>query len=144
MFKTLKYKKKKFGYLIDIDLKNKGLKFYTPRSLIYQIASMNYQKNHKIIPHIHHKNLRKNINITSEVLIILEGKLRVDFYLSKTKYIFSKIISKNQILILTSCGHGFKVLKPITMLEIKQGPYNKKKDKLLINQVLEKKIKIVN
>ena len=39
-------------------------------------------------------------------------------------------------------GHGFKVLKNIEMLEIKQGPYSLSKDKTPIQKVEEKKIKI--
>ena len=39
-------------------------------------------------------------------------------------------------------GHGFKVLKDIEMLEIKQGPYTLSKDKTQINNIDENKIKI--
>ena len=102
---------------------------------------MKYNKNHYIKPHIHFKRIRKNINITSEVLLITKGKLRVDFYLSSKKYIFSKIISKNQILILLDQGHGFKVLSPLEMIELKQGPYSKKIDKKLFLPVKENFIK---
>lgn len=144
MFKVIKYKKKIFGYLINLNLNKKGLKFYTPQNLSHQIASMSYKKDHDIKPHIHFKNVRKDINITSEVLIILDGKIRVDFYFKTKKYAFSKVISKNHVLILTGQGHGFKVLKKIKMLEIKQGPYNKSKDKLLISEVEKKNIKILN
>ena len=39
-------------------------------------------------------------------------------------------------------AHGFKVLEPTHMLEIKQGPYNKKKDKLVFKSNLIKKLNI--
>ena len=40
---------------------------------------MNHPRNHKIQPHIHLKRLKK-IYDTNEVLIILEGSMKVDFY----------------------------------------------------------------
>ena len=43
--------------------------------------------------------------------------------------LFSKIVKKNDILILLSGGHGFKVLKNCKMIEVKQGPYFKEEDK---------------
>ena len=39
-------------------------------------------------------------------------------------------------------GHGFKVLKNIEMIEVKQGPYSMIKDKKKFNKIDEKKIKI--
>ena len=76
-----------------------------------------------------------------EVLIILNGKLRVDFYDNK-KYLFSKIIKKNDIIILNSGGHGFKVLETVEMIEVKQGPYNIKTDKKVFNSIDDKFVKI--
>jgi len=54
---------------------------------------------------------------TSEVLVILDGSLKVDFYNNKRKYLFSKILSKNDIIILLTYGHGFKILKNCPQLE---------------------------
>ena len=39
-------------------------------------------------------------------------------------------------------AHGFKVIKPVQMIEIKQGPFISKLDKIKFNEVDEKKIKI--
>ena len=43
---------------------------------------------------------------------------------------------------LVNGGHGFKVLKDIEMIEIKQGPYNLSADKIKFNKIDEKKIRI--
>ena len=79
---------------------------------------------------------------TTEIILILKGSLRVDFYDQKEKYLFSKIIKKNDIIMLVHGGHGFKVIKDVEMIEVKQGPYNLAKDKIKFNEVNEKKIKI--
>ena len=94
-----------------------------------------------IKPHKHFKNVRR-IEYTSEVLIILKGRLRVDFYSDREKYLFSKIIKKNDIIILNNGGHGFKVLNDVEMIEVKQGPYNINADKKLFKSVEDKYIKI--
>ena len=41
-------------------------------------------------------------------------------------------------------GHGFKVLKDVEMLEIKQGPYSLIKDKIKFENTNENQIKIKN
>ena len=43
---------------------------------------------------------------------------------------------------LVKGGHGFKVLKEVQMIEIKQGPYSLSKDKVKFENVDENKIKI--
>ena len=58
------------------------------------------------------------------------------------KYLFSKILKKKDIIMLVHGGHGFKVLKDIEMLEIKQGPYSLIKDKIKFENINENKIKI--
>ena len=73
---------------------------------------------------------------------MLKGILRVDFYDNKKKYLFSKIIKEKDIIMLVHGGHGFKVLKNVEMIEVKQGPYSLAGDKTKFNKVDEKKIKI--
>ena len=43
---------------------------------------------------------------------------------------------------LVKGGHGFKVLKEVQMIEIKQGPYSLSKDKVKFDSINENKIKI--
>ena len=43
---------------------------------------------------------------------------------------------------LVNGGHGFKVIKDVEMIEVKQGPYNLIKDKVKFSGIYEKNIKI--
>ena len=43
---------------------------------------------------------------------------------------------------LSNGGHGFKVLKDVKMIEVKQGPYSLSMDKVKFERVDESKIKI--
>ena len=135
-------KKKLIALIIKAGkINKKGPNFVTPNNFTQQLGVINYSKNHFIKPHTHKKYLRK-VQHTSEVLIIQKGILRTDFYNSKKKYIFSKILKKGDIIFLHESYHGFKIIKDCSIIEIKQGPYIKLIDKVLFEKVDEKKIKI--
>tara|TARA_B100001057_G_scaffold403441_1_gene415747 strand:- start:976 stop:1413 length:438 start_codon:yes stop_codon:yes gene_type:complete len=121
--------------------KKKGINFFTDKNATQQFGYMNHKKNHIILPHRHNKRQSK-ILLTTEVIIILKGMLRVDFYSDKEKYLFSKKLYSNDIIMLSSGGHGFKVLKDTQMIEVKQGPYSLSMDKVKFEKVNENKIKI--
>jgi len=140
MIEKISHKKKVFGYLLRYK-KKLGVNFLTPKNLTHQIGFIKHKSKHLIKPHKHYKNIRR-IEYTSEVLILLKGKLRVDFYSNKEKYLFSKIIKKNDIIILNSGGHGFKVLETVEMIEVKQGPYNTKSDKKVFDKINDSAVKI--
>ena len=100
---------------------------------------MNHKKNHNIYPHTHQKRSTK-VLLTTELIIILKGLLRVDFYNEKQNYLFSKKIKKGDLIYLMHGSHGFKVLKETQMIEVKQGPFQKSKDKIKFKNIDDKSI----
>ena len=129
MIENITYKKRALALIIKNKyLKKKGINFFTKNNLSQQVAFMNHKKGHIIQPHLH-KRRPKKIYDTTEVLIILDGTLKIDFYSEKKKYLLSKILAKNDIIVFLSGGHGFKILKNCKFIEIKQGPYDPLKDK---------------
>ena len=95
---------------------------------------MVHSKNHIIKPHFH-INRKKIIKQMSELLIIFSGKLKV-FFKNKKKIKSKTVILNNKdMILLISGGHGFKVLKKIEMLEIKQGPFVGEKDKIRLEKL---------
>lgn len=142
MIEKIIFKNKLLALIVRGKYRNKkGITFFTPNDSTQQFGYMKHKKKHIIKPHLHKKRLTK-ILYTTEVILILKGIVRVDFYDPKKKYLFSKIIKKNDIIMLVSGGHGFKVLKDVQMLEIKQGPYSLSKDKIKFDNIDETKIKI--
>ena len=121
--------------------KKKGITFFTPNESTQQFGYMKHKKEYIIKPHLHKKRMTK-IYYTTEVILILKGILRVDFYTQTKKYLFSKVLKDKDIIMLVSGGHGFKVLKNLEMLEIKQGPYNLIKDKIKFENIAEKNVKV--
>ena len=121
--------------------KKKGITFFTPNNSTQQFGYMKHKKKYIIKPHLHKKRLTK-ISYTTEVILLLKGILRVDFYNTHKKYLFSKILKEKDIIMLVHGGHGFKILKDVEMLEIKQGPYNLIKDKIKFENIDDKKVKL--
>ena len=140
MIEKIFNKKKLYALIVRGKYKKKrGINFFTDKSATQQCGYMNHKKGHVILPHKHNKRFSK-IEITTEVIIILQGILRVDFYDNKEKYLFSKKLYSNDIIMLSNGGHGFKILKDVKMIEVKQGPYSPVKDKIKFLNVDEKKI----
>ena len=108
--------------------KKKGISFFTEKKSTQQVGFMSYKKNYIIAPHIHKKRLSK-ITLTTEVLLLQKGILRVDFYSDSKKYMYSKKLYANDLIIMSKGGHGFKVLK-ILKHKVKQGPYTLSMDKV--------------
>jgi len=142
MIEKVNYKNEMLALIVRGKYRNKkGINFFTPKESIQQFGYMRHKKSHIIKPHLHKKR-KTRILYTSEVILLLMGSLRVDFYNNRKKYLFSKILKRNDIIMLVKGGHGFKVLKEVQMIEIKQGPYSLSKDKIKFENIDENKIKI--
>ena len=142
MIEKIIHKQKLYALIVRKNYKKKkGVSFFTDKNATQQFGYMNHPKNHIILPHRHNKRYSK-IELTTEVIILLDGILRVDFYNSKEKYLFSKKLYKDDIIMLSNGGHGFKVLKDVKMIEVKQGPYSLAMDKVKFGRIDENKIKI--
>ena len=142
MVEKIIYKKKLLALIVRGKYRNKkGITFFTPNESTQQFGYMKHSKKYIVRPHLHKKRLTK-IYHTTEVILLMKGILRVDFYNQFKKYLFSKILKEKDIIMLVHGGHGFKVLKSVEMLEIKQGPYNLIKDKIKFENIDENKIKI--
>ena len=135
MIEKIIHKKKLLALIVKGKYRNKkGITFFTPSESIQQFGYMKHKKAYIIKPHLHKKRLTK-IFYTTEVILLLKGMIRVDFYNQFKKYLFSKILKEKDIIMLVHGGHGFKILKDVEMLEIKQGPYNLIRDKIKLLEI---------
>ncbi len=124
MIEEIKFKKKLYAIIVRNKFSKDGAYFLTKSSLSQQMAHMKYKKGHEIKSHSHERWIRK-ISTTAEVLFIKKGKLRIDFYSTKGKYFLSKVLSEKDVVLFIYGGHGFEVIKNVSMIEIKQGPFTK-------------------
>ena len=142
MIEKILNRKKLLALIVRGKYRNKkGITFFTPNDATQQFGYMKHKKGHIIKPHKHKKRVTK-ILTTTEVILLLKGILRVDFYNQNKKYLFSKILKEKSIILLVHGGHGFKVIKDVEMIEVKQGPFDISKDKVKFDEVNERKIKI--
>jgi len=114
--------------LLHTDYRAEGIQFFTPDDFSQQLGYMNRPGGYMIPPHAHNPVARK-VYYTNEVLFIKSGRVRVDFYDNTQNYLESRVIEKGDVLLLASGGHGFEMLEPSEMIEVKQGPYAGEADK---------------
>ena len=114
--------------IVSKDFHEKGISFITPDDFTLQLGYMNHPADHKIKPHMHQPVRRETVG-TQEVLIIQKGVIRFDFYSLDKEYLESKELSTGDVILLVSAGHGMTVLEPVTMIEVKNGPYRQEQDK---------------
>jgi len=66
-----------------------------------------------------------------KVTPLSKGSLKVYFYDDNQECFKNLILEAGDMILLTSGGHGFETLAETTLVEIKQGPYDDKGDKVL-------------
>jgi len=120
-----------------------GIEFFTPGSYSQQIGYMNRPAGYVIEPHVHNA-VPREVQFTKEVLLIRSGRLRVDFYSEAQEYLESTILEAGDVILLAYGGHGFEMLEPTEMIEVKQGPYAGDHDKTRFTPVAANKIKLRN
>jgi hypothetical protein len=110
-------------HIIRAEYNPASTEFFTPGNYSQQLGIIKYPKGGTIKPHYHNKVLRE-VHYTQEVLVIRKGKVRVNLFDHELTYITHVILTKGDVILLASGGHGFEMLEDSEMLEIKQGPYN--------------------
>jgi len=99
-----------------------NLEFVTTENNPLQVGFHNKKAGVVLTPHIHLSNT-KVIDKIQEALYIIEGKVRATFYTIDGDIIDSVILSSGDTLVQISMGHGFEILEPTRIFEVKQGPY---------------------
>ncbi|MGD0170542.1 MAG: hypothetical protein ABSB81_00215 [Halobacteriota archaeon] len=105
-----------------------GVEFFTPGNFSQQLGYMYHQKGTVIPPHIHNR-VNREVQLTQEVLLVRKGRVKVDLYDSKRTFIANTVLEAGDVILLASGGHGFTMLEPTEMIEVKQGPYVGDNDK---------------
>ena len=139
MLEQINHNDKMLGLIIRANYRKEGIAFFTPDDFSQQVGYMNRPKDYVIPPHVHNLVLR-SIDLTQEVLVVRSGKVRVDFYDDDRNYLESRIAETGDIILLAHGGHGFKMLEPTEMVEVKQGPYCGEMDKVRFEPVSDDQV----
>jgi hypothetical protein len=129
--------------IVRSNYRSSDIEFFTPNNFSQQLGYMNRPKGYVIDPHVHNPVARE-VQYTKEVLFIKSGKVRVDFYGDDQNYIESRILFTGDIILLAFGGHGFEMLEPSEIIEVKQGPYAGDSDKTRFSPLAVNKIKFIS
>jgi len=128
MLETIKSGDHQLAVILRTNYHAEGIQFFTPSDFSQQLGYMNRPAGYVIPPHVHNPVVRE-VQYTKEVLFIKSGKLRVDFYSEEQTYLESTILHQGDVILLAYGGHGFEMLEPTEIIEVKQGPYAGDADK---------------
>ena len=135
----IKNKHETLAIILKKTYNNQGISFFTAETDSQQLGYMNRPADYTIAPH-RHNIVTREVHYTQEVLFIKSGKVRVDFYNNTQDYITSRVLHAGDVILLSDGGHGFKMLEPSEIIEVKQGPYCGEQDKVRFDPVDESNI----
>jgi len=141
LIENIEYKGRLLAIVLRSNYRAENIEFFTPNDFSQQLGYMNRPRGYVISPHVHNSLIRK-VHFTKEVLFIKSGKVRVDFYNDFQKYIDSRLLYKGDVILLAFGGHGFEMLEPTEIIEVKQGPYSGEADKTRFQPISSDQIKI--
>jgi hypothetical protein len=142
MLITINSTNREIALIVKQKFNKKGTEFFTHDEASQQLGYLNRDAGFIIPPHIHNE-VKREIYNTVEVLLIKSGKVRIDFYDEKKIYIESHIVSKGDVVLLNSGGHGFEMLENTELIEIKQGPFVGERDRTRFQPIEKKHLKII-
>lgn len=128
MIERIHHQDQELALIIRRSFHKDGIEFFTPGHYSQQIGYMNRPEGYVIAPHVHNPVTRE-VQYTKEVLFIRSGRLRVDFYSEAQEYLESTVLEAGDVILLSYGGHGFEMLEPTEIIEVKQGPYAGDEDK---------------
>lgn len=96
--------------------------FPTPPEYPLQVGFVVYPAGGEVARH-RHRPIERHLQGTAEVILVREGRCEVDFYDSVGRIVATRELQAGDILFLVGGGHGFRMIEPTILLEVKQGPY---------------------
>jgi hypothetical protein len=133
------FNNKLLAIIIYASFQTDGITFFTTDEFSQQLGYMKRPKGYVIIPH-RHNIVKREVQLTQEVLFIKSGIVRVDFYCDQESYLLSKILNKGDVILLATGGHGFEIIDDAEIIEVKQGPYVGDQDKIRFKQISKSKL----
>lgn len=128
MIERILHGSRELALIVRRDFHRDGIEFFTPGTYSQQLGYMNRPGGYVIPPHVHNSVWRE-VQYTKEVLLIRSGRVRVDFYSEAQEYLQSNVLVAGDVILLAFGGHGFEMLEPTEIIEVKQGPYCGDQDK---------------
>src|SRR3954470_21874743 len=113
---------KVFAYVMRDTPGEKKTTFLTPDESIQQVGFVVHAAGAEVRRH-YHLPLERSIVGTPEVLVVREGRCRLDVYDDELEPVESLELEEGDIMVMVGGGHGFEMLEDTVLVEVKQGPY---------------------
>ncbi len=141
MIQNITHGQRILAVLLRASYCKEGIDFFTPDEFSQQLGYMNRPQGYVIPPHVHNP-VPREVQFTKEAILIKSGKVRIDFYDDNQNYLESRILKQGDVILLAFGGHGFEMLEPSEMIEVKQGPYAGEADKTRFTPVNANQIRL--
>lgn len=132
---------RELALILRASFRHEGITFFTRDEDTQQLGFMNRPTGYVIAPHLH-AEVPREVGYTKEVLFIRSGRVRVDFYDEQRNYLESTVLAAGDVVLLALGGHGFEMLEPTEIVEVKQGPYVGDRDKVRFAPVASQHIRM--
>lgn len=70
-----------------------------------------------------HKPLERTTQSLQECLVVIKGKIKIDFYTPDKKLFKYIYVSSGEVVVFVNGGHGVHILKDSEIIEVKNGPF---------------------
>ena len=121
--KIIEYKSKTVAIIHKQEKWKEGLDFITPNETFIQAGTWFYNEGKSLRSH-RHKLYERKVLQTQEVVVVMEGYMRINFYDDANDIFQKEIVSKGDFCVILDVGHGYEILSENTkIIEVKNGPF---------------------
>jgi hypothetical protein len=110
------------AYVIRAAYDPRETTFPTPPELSLQIGLVVYPAGGEVARH-RHRPIERHLVGTAEVIVVREGRCALDVYDDAGELVATRELAGGDVMLMVGGGHGFRMLEPTVLLEVKQGPY---------------------
>jgi hypothetical protein len=111
-----------YAIVLRKEFSNPGPNFFTPGEFSQQLGLLAHPTG-KVVKRHRHKLVKREIFRTQEVLVLLEGKIRIELFDDAGAKLRTLILAPGETILLARGGHKVTVLDDAKIIEVKQGPY---------------------
>ena len=122
LYEPIVHNKIYYAEVIRSNLKTEQSTFFSPEKSSFQFGILAHKKGYQE-PFHYHKSIKRVINDLQQMFVVQKGKVRVDIYTKKKKFIRSVVLKKGDAINLIHGIHAIKALENMQCISVKQGPF---------------------
>lgn len=127
---------KTYAVLLSAEDFQPGAKFISEPEWRLQVGLLTLPAGHTIAAHTHLPKDACPLELTQEFLLVLRGKMEVDFFDETGQGFHTETMREGDALFHIRGGHAFRFFEETRLIEVKSGPYRgRENDKVLLNEL---------